>query len=276
MKPPAPQHPHPNVRKPRTGIVAVDDGLYTHRWAAAVMDDPSIDVVFVACISPFTARNFNPGGARGPLAGSFSRLRYYGLADTAVFAAKWFVETLRCIVSPGDNSLGEAARRRSIPVFSPPDGDVNDQRFISTVGRYEPDLLVCAFSQIAGPGFLAVPGIGCLNVHFSLLPQNRGREPLFHAMLSGGDTGVSVHWMTKGVDDGALVFARRVPSAGIHTLHALIMRAAAEARIVVPWAVTAAMNWCGSRTASGPLPKRNRWPSPKDVARFRGKGFRFV
>jgi methionyl-tRNA formyltransferase len=48
--------------------------------------------------------------------------------------------------------------------------------------------------------------LGCLNVHPSLLPENRGPAPLFWTFREGADsTGVSVHLMTGELDAGDIV-----------------------------------------------------------------------
>ena len=60
--------------RPRIGLVVVDDGLYTHRWVASVLDHGSIRPVCVACLSPFQAVNLNPGCARGLWAVARARL----------------------------------------------------------------------------------------------------------------------------------------------------------------------------------------------------------
>jgi methionyl-tRNA formyltransferase len=50
---------------------------------------------------------------------------------------------------------------------------------------------------------LAVPELGFLNVHPSLLPAYRGPYPLFWALRDGRrESGVTVHWMDASLDSG--------------------------------------------------------------------------
>jgi methionyl-tRNA formyltransferase len=57
----------------------------------------------------------------------------------------------------------------------------------------------------------AVPG-GMLNIHPSLLPALRGPEPVFHAFRLGlAETGVTVHRMDDGWDNGPVVAQESVP-----------------------------------------------------------------
>jgi methionyl-tRNA formyltransferase len=58
----------------------------------------------------------------------------------------------------------------------------------------------------------ALPPLGCLNVHPSLLPRWRGPEPLFW-MFKQGDVagGATVHLMDDGLDTGPILAQRVVP-----------------------------------------------------------------
>src|SRR6202043_2221553 len=48
--------------------------------------------------------------------------------------------------------------------------------------------------------------LGCLNVHPSLLPANRGPEPLFWTFREGVTrTGVTIHVMDEGMDSGDIL-----------------------------------------------------------------------
>ena len=65
--------------------------------------------------------------------------------------------------------------------------------------------IVVAYGKIFRPNFIALPRLGLLNVHFSLLPQLRGAAPVQHALISGlTQTGVSTFWINEGMDDGPL------------------------------------------------------------------------
>jgi len=50
----------------------------------------------------------------------------------------------------------------------------------------QPDLMVViAYGLILPPGVLAIPRLGCVNVHASLLPRWRGAAPIQRAILAG-------------------------------------------------------------------------------------------
>lgn len=70
-----------------------------------------------------------------------------------------------------------------------------------------PDLMVvAAYGMILPPEILAIPRLGCINVHFSLLPRWRGATPVQQALLSGDkQTGVSIIQMDAKLDTGPVL-----------------------------------------------------------------------
>jgi methionyl-tRNA formyltransferase len=70
---------------------------------------------------------------------------------------------------------------------------------------------VVAFGAILSPALLAVPRLGALNLHGSLLPDYRGASPVQRALWDGcAGTGVTTLWMDEGVDTGDLALQRWV------------------------------------------------------------------
>ena len=63
-----------------------------------------------------------------------------------------------------------------------------------TLGAVDPDLLVvAAYGFLLPASILAIPRLGCINVHASVLPRWRGAAPVHHAILAGdARTGVSI------------------------------------------------------------------------------------
>lgn len=269
------------MNPPRVGLVVVDDGLYTHIWARRLLEDAGLTVPFVVCLSPFTAPSFNPRGC-GPLAAARSRLAYYGLRDSLRFAARFAQARgrdalFRLGLGSQPHSLAALARARGAAMPHAPSGDINSGPFCGLLESYRPDLIVCAFSQKAGPRFLSIPERGCLNVHFAWLPDHRGREPLFWAMLDGRGAGVSVHWMTPDLDAGQVVAQEAVSLDGCRTLDVAIRKACAAAAGMLPMALRKAMEWQGPREADGGGSKPLKtWPGAQDIYRFRRKGFAFI
>ncbi len=79
--------------------------------------------------------------------------------------------------------------------------------------RWAPDVLVVvAYGLILPPAALALPRLGCVNIHASLLPRWRGAAPIQRAILAGdAETGVSIMQMDAGLDTGPVLLERRLP-----------------------------------------------------------------
>ena len=72
-------------------------------------------------------------------------------------------------------------------------------------------LVVVAYGQILPAAALAVPRLGCFNIHASLLPRWRGAAPIHRALLAGDAvTGVTIMRMEAGLDTGPVLAARDV------------------------------------------------------------------
>ena len=106
-----------------------------------------------------------------------------------------------------------AAESLGIPVVTPDRASAGEE--VEWVRALSPDLLiVVAYGQILSPALLAVPRLGALNVHFSLLPRHRGAAPVQAALLAGdAETGVGTMWMNEGLDEGPVFLERATPIA---------------------------------------------------------------
>ena len=96
-----------------------------------------------------------------------------------------------------------------------------------------PDLCVtAAFGQSLSEENLAVPKIGTVNVHASLLPRYRGSAPINWAIIHGETvTGVTTMMTDKGMDTGDILLQRSVaipPEATAGELTLTLQEAGAE------------------------------------------------
>ncbi len=102
-----------------------------------------------------------------------------------------------------------------------------------TLLGYRPDLIVVvAYGLILPRKVLAIPRLGCWNVHASLLPRWRGAAPIQRAIWAGdAESGVNLMQMEAGLDTGPVLLERRTPirredTGG--TLHDRLSRLGAE------------------------------------------------
>src|SRR5256714_6887143 len=113
--------------------------------------------------------------------------------------------TLPVLNSSLESSIVQLAWQRKIPLWEV--HRLSDPATVSTLTAYQPDVIcVACFSQRIPRATLEIAHLGCLNVHPSLLPANRGPVPLFWSFREGCDvTGVTIHLMDEGMDSGDIL-----------------------------------------------------------------------
>jgi methionyl-tRNA formyltransferase len=90
---------------------------------------------------------------------------------------------------------------------------LKDPELIAKLAAYEPELMiVVAYGRILTHEILALPTVGFLNVHASLLPRYRGSAPINWALINGDqETGVTIQWVEYEVDTGPIFLQERLP-----------------------------------------------------------------
>jgi methionyl-tRNA formyltransferase len=153
-------------------------------------------------------------------------------------------EEVRAVVCQPDKPAGRglsvtapavkrAALAHGLPVWQPT--SVRQASFIDDLRAIAPDLaVVVAYGKILPPEALAVPRLGCLNVHASLLPRYRGAAPIQWAIIRGEtQTGVTLMQMDAGMDTGPMLLQRAVPLDEQVTAGALHERLAQEGAVLL-------------------------------------------
>lgn len=77
-------------------------------------------------------------------------------------------------------------------------------------------LITCMTMMIVPPRLLELFGGRAVNLHPSLLPAYRGPSPLLGALLDGNEnvhSGVTVHVLSRGIDEGPIIAQQPVPYA---------------------------------------------------------------
>jgi len=114
---------------------------------------------------------------------------------------------------------------------------VRHPSFLATVRDLAPDLvIVAAFGQILPKEVILSPGLGCINIHPSLLPKYRGAAPINWALIRGEEkTGVTIMRMDEGVDSGAILLQEETPIGPTETygmLHDRLAKMGAELLLI--------------------------------------------
>lgn len=102
-------------------------------------------------------------------------------------------------------SVQQLAWERQIPLWEV--ARLDDPAVVDLFTGFHADLICAAcFPRRIPSVLLDIPRLGALNVHPSLLPDNRGPEPLFWTYRLGyQSTGVSIHLMDARLDSGPLL-----------------------------------------------------------------------
>lgn len=80
--------------------------------------------------------------------------------------------------------------------------------------------IVVAYGQILSPEILAMPKLGCMNVHGSILPKYRGAAPIQWSLYRGDrETGITTMLMDAGMDTGAMLLKAYTPIGLLDNAH---------------------------------------------------------
>lgn len=112
-------------------------------------------------------------------------------------------------VSGRSKGISQSARELGAEILRV--GDVREDDAIrQRVGALEPDLLCSVFFDQRLPvSWLAIPSLGAVNVHNSLLPRYAGSAPTVAALADGCDrVGVTLHEMNAEFDAGPIIAQR--------------------------------------------------------------------
>jgi methionyl-tRNA formyltransferase len=110
-----------------------------------------------------------------------------------------------------ESPVKRLAQQLQLPLSQP--NALQDPQACATLASWAPEaLVVVAYGLILPPALLALPRLGCFNVHASLLPRWRGAAPIQRAVLAGdSETGVTIMQIEAGLDTGPILAQQRIP-----------------------------------------------------------------
>ncbi len=102
------------------------------------------------------------------------------------------------------------ALKNGIKIFQPV--NISHPDFVKELKALKPDLIVvAAYGSILKQHLLELPGMGCINIHPSLLPRYRGACPIEWTLIRGETvTGVSCIYMNEEMDSGDIIVQRKM------------------------------------------------------------------
>ena len=109
------------------------------------------------------------------------------------------------------------AQQHGLKVYQP--ASLKDEEASARLRALAADaMVVAAYGLILPEPVLAIPRLGAINIHASLLPRWRGAAPIQRAILAGDAlTGISIMQMDRGLDTGPVLAAESVAIAAEDT-----------------------------------------------------------
>ena len=106
--------------------------------------------------------------------------------------------------------VAKYAKKLGLPLFTP--HNLKSDKIEAQLFSHQADIfVVVAYGLLLPDSILAIPRLGCLNGHASLLPRWRGAAPIQRAIEAGDkETGISIMLMDNGLDTGPIVSVNRV------------------------------------------------------------------
>ncbi len=129
------------------------------------------------------------------------------------------------VVSQPDRPVGRAQEVVAPPVkqtalaagleVTQPEKIRNNAEFRAGLEAIAPDaIVVVAYGRIIPAWMLALPRLGCINLHASLLPKYRGAAPIQWAVAMGETvTGNTTMLLEEGLDTGPILLQQQLPIA---------------------------------------------------------------
>ncbi len=170
------------------------------------------------------------------------RIVYFGTPAFAVPSLEALARarhTIAGVVTQPDRPRGRGHRVRpsevktaaeglGAPVFQPT--ALRTAGFAAELSALTPDLgVVVAYGRILPASVLAIPRLGMINVHASLLPRWRGAAPIHRAVLAGDqETGVTIMRVVEQLDAGPILARMVTPIDVNETSQALERRLAVQ------------------------------------------------
>lgn len=126
------------------------------------------------------------------------------------------------------SQVKEIAIEHNLRILQPEKINTNSIR--KKIQDINPDIIItAAYGKILGRKILAIPRLGCINLHPSLLPKYRGPSPINWALFKGEKlTGNTVYFMNEQMDAGDIILQKKIPILPTENYGSLITKMSEE------------------------------------------------
>lgn len=96
--------------------------------------------------------------------------------------------------------------------------DIGKKDILDDVKSLKPDFVLSIFwGVLLKEEFIKIPKKGCINLHLSYLPYNRGRNPNVWPIVDETPAGVTIHYIDSGADSGDIIVQSKVSVESVDT-----------------------------------------------------------
>jgi methionyl-tRNA formyltransferase len=89
--------------------------------------------------------------------------------------------------------------------------EINSPYCLDKIKKLKPDIALSMwFGYILKPEFIRLFPSGCINLHNSYLPLNRGKYPHVWAIYENSKYGVSIHYVDENIDTGGILARKEI------------------------------------------------------------------
>lgn len=255
----------------RDTVVVVTNGNF---FAARVLQGLLVAPPRNAEVQLVVSASVRRGGGGTPVVAAWQLVRRWGARYTAFKLLVNVVAPTMHALTRRATTVTRVCRRIGVPVHRA--SNLNSVEGVQLLRELSPDVLVSvSCPYLLSADVLAVPSIGSVNVHSSLLPAYAGVSTYVHVLANGErQTGVTVHEMVPSADAGRVLRqARLVIEPGVSAF-TLFARQCDTASSLLLEAVEECLRERTVRGAEQDLSLRSyfRDPSKADIERLRANG----
>jgi methionyl-tRNA formyltransferase len=155
---------------------------------------------------------------------AYPRIIFMGTPEFAVASLRALVENdffIVAVVTSADKPAGRGLKlkessvkqyavQNNIPVLQPE--KLKDPAFLGKLKSFRADIQVVVAFRMLPEQVWAMPPMGTINLHGSLLPQYRGAAPINRAIMNGETTtGVTTFKLQQAIDTGNILLTQEIP-----------------------------------------------------------------
>jgi methionyl-tRNA formyltransferase len=167
------------------------------------------------------------------------------------------------------HSVEHTAHAFGIPVHHV--HDPNSPAFHNLLHSIAPDAVLNQSEKLLKPNVLAIPPLGFINRHASLLPRFRGRMAAFWAHAAEPPSyGLTIHLVDEGIDTGPIILQREFRDIDTRWPYPRVMQRIMHTAPALFWTAWDRLNSPGfTPLPNTPVDEPRRFPTTDDVKAYR-------